>query len=81
MNERDFVIWMNGFVRACHPNLPTHEQWDKLVDTLNNVETSSIKKSIFDSEKKTVFDIGHVKVPKEYWKTEVSTNNKQLLND
>ena len=78
MNERDFIIWMNGFVRACHPNLPTPEQWDKLVDTLNKVETSSIQKSIFDSEKKTVFDIGHVKVPKNHWTTE---NTKQLLND
>lgn len=81
MKEREFVTWMKGFVTAIDPNQPTPMQWQELVDTLNKVETSSIKKSIFDSEKKTVFDIGHVKVPKEYWKTEVSTNNKQLLND
>ena len=70
MNEKEFVIWLKGFVTACNSYLPTPAQWDELVDTLNKVDTNSIKKGIFDKESKGVFDIGTIDVPKNYWQTE-----------
>lgn len=81
MNEKQFVTWMQGFVAACSIYQPTPVQWDELVDTLKKVKISSTKNSIFDSEKKTVFDLGHVKVPKNHWKTNEDQQQKQLLND
>ncbi len=82
MNEKEFVIWLKGFVTACNSYLPTPKQWDELVDTLNKVDTNSIKKGIFDKESKSVFDIGTINVPKNYWQTENSANSKkELLND
>jgi hypothetical protein len=84
MNEKEFVIWLKGFVTACNSYLPTPAQWDELVDTLNKVDTNSIKKGIFDKESKGVFDIGTIDVPKNYWQTERvlhQTPKKELLND
>ena len=84
MNEKEFVIWLKGFVTACNSYLPTPKQWDELVDTLNKVDTNSIKKGIFDKESKGVFDIGTIDVPKNYWQTERvlhQTPKKELLND
>jgi hypothetical protein len=82
MNEKEYVIWLKGFVTACNSYLPTPKQWDELVDTLNKVEISSNKSSIFDKEKKNVFDIASVGIPKGYWQTEASSNSKkELLND
>jgi hypothetical protein len=82
MNEKEFVIWLKGFVEGCKPNYPSTKQWNELVDTLNKVDTSSKKSSIFDKDKKSVFDIASVSVPKGYWQTEASSNpKKELLHD
>ena len=37
MNERDFVIWINGFVTASHDYALTPKQWDTLKETLKKV--------------------------------------------
>jgi hypothetical protein len=37
MTNRDFVIWMRGFVVACHEYAPTPKQWDDIKDQLNHV--------------------------------------------
>ncbi len=81
MTSREYIIWLRGFVTACNSYLPTPAQWDELVDTLKNVDISVSKNSIFDSEKKSVFDIGSVKIPKDYWNTNNDKQEKQLLND
>lgn len=81
MNEKEFVTWMKGFVTACNNYQPTPAQWDELVDTLKTVESNQIKTNVFDSEKKNVFDIATIKIPKNYWNTNDNKQQKQLLND
>lgn len=76
MTSREYVIWLKGFVTACNSYLPTPAQWDELVETLNKVDSTSTKSSIFDEEK-SLF-LGKVNVPKNYWNT---NEDKQLLND
>lgn len=81
MTSKEYIIWLRGFVTACNSYLPTPAQWDELVETLNKVDITAKKNSIFDSEKKNVFDIGAVKLPKNYWTTNDNNQEKQLLND
>lgn len=81
MTSKEYIIWLRGFVTACNSYLPTPAQWDELVETLNNVDITSKKSSIFDSEKKNVFDLATVKLPKDYWTTNDNKQEKQLLND
>lgn len=38
MNEKEFFIWLDGFVTACNNYQPTPAQWDTLVDTLKKVK-------------------------------------------
>jgi hypothetical protein len=70
MNEQQFVLWMRGFVTACHSFQPTPAQWDELVETLNNVNISS--------NKSDTFELGKATVPESYWKTEASSNSTNI---
>ncbi len=81
MTSKEYIIWLRGFVAACNSYLPTPAQWDELVETLNNVDITAKKSSIFDSEKKNVFDLGTVNLPSNYWNTNSNNQEKQLLND
>ena len=38
MTSKEFVIWLNGFVEACHEYAPTPKQWDALKDKLAEVK-------------------------------------------
>lgn len=40
MTSKEFVIWLNGFVEACHEYAPTPKQWDALKDKLTEVDDS-----------------------------------------
>jgi hypothetical protein len=40
MTSKEFVIWLNGFVEACHEYAPTPKQWDALKDKLAEVADS-----------------------------------------
>jgi hypothetical protein len=40
MTSKEFVIWLNGFVEACHEYAPTPKQWDALKDKLAEVDDS-----------------------------------------
>jgi len=44
MNEREFTIWLQGFVEACHEYAPTPKQWDALKDKLSIVKFKNGKK-------------------------------------
>jgi hypothetical protein len=37
MTSKEYVIWLKGFVEACHEYAPTPKQWDALRDTLAKV--------------------------------------------
>lgn len=37
MTPKDYVIWLKGFVEACHEYAPTPKQWDALKDKLKEV--------------------------------------------
>ena len=37
MTSKEYVIWLKGFVEACHEYAPTPKQWDALRDTLAEV--------------------------------------------
>jgi hypothetical protein len=38
MNSKEYVIWLKGFVEACHEYAPTPKQWDALKDKLAEVK-------------------------------------------
>jgi hypothetical protein len=40
MTSKEFVIWLKGFVEACHEYAPTPKQWDALKDKLAEVDDS-----------------------------------------
>lgn len=42
MTSKEFVIWLNGFVEACHEYAPTPKQWDALKDKLAEVKDDPI---------------------------------------
>lgn len=44
MTSKEYVIWLKGFVEACHEYAPTPKQWDALKDKL--AEVSDELKSI-----------------------------------
>jgi hypothetical protein len=37
MTSKEYVIWLKGFVEACHEYAPTPKQWDALKDKLAEV--------------------------------------------
>ena len=37
MSSKEYVIWLKGFVEACHEYAPTPKQWDALKDKLAEV--------------------------------------------
>lgn len=42
MTSKEYVIWLKGFVEACHEYAPTPKQWDALTDKLKEVKDESI---------------------------------------
>lgn len=43
MTSKEYVIWLKGFVEACHEYAPTPKQWDALKDKLAEVSDESIE--------------------------------------
>ncbi len=41
MTSKEYVIWLKGFVEACHEYAPTPKQWDALKDKLAEVVDES----------------------------------------
>jgi hypothetical protein len=41
MTSKEYVIWLKGFVEACHEYAPTPKQWDALKDKLEEVTDES----------------------------------------
>jgi hypothetical protein len=41
MTSKEYVIWLKGFVEACHEYAPTPKQWDALKDKLAEVTDES----------------------------------------
>ncbi len=41
MTSNEYVIWLKGFVEACHEYAPTPKQWDALKDKLAEVTDTS----------------------------------------
>jgi hypothetical protein len=41
MTSKEYVIWLKGFVEACHEYAPTPKQWDALKDKLVEVKDDS----------------------------------------
>lgn len=41
MTSKEYVIWLKGFVEACHEYAPTPKQWDTLKDKLAEVKDNS----------------------------------------
>jgi hypothetical protein len=41
MTSKEYVIWLKGFVEACHEYAPTPKQWDALKDKLAEVKDDS----------------------------------------
>ena len=42
MTSKEYVIWLKGFVEACHEYALTPKQWDALTDKLKEVKDESI---------------------------------------
>jgi hypothetical protein len=42
MTSKEYVIWLKGFVEACHEYAPTPKQWDALKDKLAEVTDEEI---------------------------------------
>ena len=42
MTSKEYVIWLKGFVEACHEYAPTPKQWDVLKDKLAEVKDDNI---------------------------------------
>ena len=40
MKPKEYIIWLRGFVEACHEYAPTPKQWDALKDQLAHVDDS-----------------------------------------
>jgi hypothetical protein len=40
MKPKEYIIWLKGFVEACHEYAPTPKQWDALKDKLAEVDDS-----------------------------------------
>jgi PAB1-binding protein PBP1 len=38
MTSKEYIIWLKGFVEACHEYAPTPKQWDALKDKLAEVK-------------------------------------------
>lgn len=47
MTEKDFVMWIKGFVTACHEYAPTPKQWDQLKEVLGTVGNSTPSSYIY----------------------------------
>ncbi len=41
MTSKEYVIWLKGFVEACHEYAPTPKQWDALKDKLTEINDDS----------------------------------------
>jgi len=37
MTSKEFVIWLKGFMEACHEYAPTPKQWDTIKEELEKV--------------------------------------------
>lgn len=42
MTSNEYVIWLKGFVEACHEYAPTPKQWDALKDKLAEVADENV---------------------------------------
>ena len=42
MTSKEYVIWLKGFVEACHEYAPTPKQWDALKDKLAEVKDETL---------------------------------------
>ena len=74
MNSNEFVIWLKGFVEACHEYAPTPKQWDQLkekLDQVSNTKTTPIGVNGFGTTTTTG-------IPEE---VALDYTIKQLLND
>ena len=40
MKPKEYIIWLKGFVEACHEYAPSPKQWDALKDKLKEVDYS-----------------------------------------
>jgi hypothetical protein len=40
MKPKEYIIWLKGFVEACHEYAPSPKQWDALKDKLKEVDDS-----------------------------------------
>jgi len=40
MSERDFIIWLKGFVEASHDYSVTPKQWDAIKEKLKDVKSN-----------------------------------------
>lgn len=77
MNEKEFFIWLDGFVTACNNYQPTPAQWDTLVDTLKKVKENKSSNTLtiptLPVISTTAGGIGTI--------TYASSNLKKQLND
>ncbi len=56
MNSKEYVIWLKGFVEACHEYAPTPKQWDALKDKLAEVTDTSTPSFPFGTPNTTPVD-------------------------
>ena len=56
MNSKEYVIWLKGFVEACHEYAPTPKQWDALKDKLTEVSDDSTPSFPFGTPNTTPVD-------------------------
>jgi len=46
MTDKEFVIWLKGFVTACNEYTPTPKQWDIIKEELEKVNIINGKNNI-----------------------------------
>ncbi len=56
MTSNEYVIWLKGFVEACHEYAPTPKQWDALKDKLAEVTDTSTPSFPFGTPNTTPVD-------------------------
>lgn len=60
MTSDEFVIWLRGFTQACHHLNATPSQWDKIIETLNQVEPCKIRNRMRKRSKKIQKSVDHL---------------------
>ena len=82
MNEKEFTLWLKGFMDAFDESVPNQKQFDMIKEKLNSInQPSSYTISVGEPNRTWITtNTGQINLPPQCT-GEVGTSDKQLLND